>query len=469
MLRIATYVAGVMAIGLALASQASADIYWANLGTTHSIGHAELDGGGVDQDLIEASFPCGVAANDTYVYWANPGTSSIGRAKLDGSSADASFIEGADEPCGVAIDDTHIFWGNSGSGSDSVGRADLDGSNVDHDFIPGGAAPSDVVVDDNYVYWTNIGAADGLESIGRADLDGSDPDQEFISGRTGLGALEVDDAHLYWTIGEAGNHSIARADLDGGNFEEDFITDVSTPSAVDVTGSRVYWTNFGTDSIGRADIDGSNEDGDFITGADNPLGIAVDSQTVPACQAASAEVAHAEAAQVQLECTGGDLTHAIASDPANGQLSGLDAAAGAVTYTGNPGFFGQDTFTFTASNPSGASPAATATIRVMPAANEFTLRRKKPTRRNRRRGNAKLLAEGVPGPGQLVLRGRGIRKVTADVEEAGTVGLKVRAKGRRKRALNHRGRVRVKARVTFSPFGGEPNTKLKRVKLVRRR
>jgi hypothetical protein len=79
----------------------------------------------------------------------------------------------------------------------------------------------------------------------------------------------------------------------------------------------------------------------------------------------------------------------------------------------------------------------------------------------------------VPGAGTLSLSGKGVvpqpRGGKARViSGAGTVKLLVKAKGKRKRKLNRTGIVKVKAKVTFTPTGGDPNTRAKTVKLVKR-
>lgn len=63
------------------------------------------------------------------------------------------------------------------------------------------------------------------------------------------------------------------------------------------------------------------------------------------------------------------LTYAITSQPTNGTLSGLNAAAGTVTYTANQGYLGPDSFAYTVTDvgtptPSLTSTAATVTINV---------------------------------------------------------------------------------------------------------
>jgi hypothetical protein len=100
-------------------------------------------------------------------------------------------------------------------------------------------------------------------------------------------------------------------------------------------------------------------------------------------------------------------------------------------------------------------------------------------KRNKKKGTATLTVV-VPGPGTLVLGGKGLvrqRRGAASraasalakaVSAAGQVKLKVKPKGTKRRTLDGSGTVTVKAKVTYTPSGGVPNTKPRRIKLVKR-
>lgn len=96
--------------------------------------------------------------------------------------------------------------------------------------------------------------------------------------------------------------------------------------------------------------------------------------------------------------------------------------------------------------------------------NEFTLGKPK---RNKKKGTAKLPAE-VPGPGTLVLVGKGLKSVTEEVGAAGEVKLPVKPKGKAKGRLEDKGKAKVDPEVTFTPTGGNPNTQDKKFKLIKR-
>jgi len=66
-----------------------------------------------------------------------------------------------------------------------------------------------------------------------------------------------------------------------------------------------------------------------------------------------------QATGVQLSCSGRDpFNYALVSGPANGSLSGFNAATGAVTYTPNAGFTGLDSFSYRAINGPPSDPDA---------------------------------------------------------------------------------------------------------------
>jgi hypothetical protein len=105
---------------------------------------------------------------------------------------------------------------------------------------------------------------------------------------------------------------------------------------------------------------------------------------------------------------------------------------------------------------------------VFDPSNDFSVLRKK---RNKRRGTA-VLTVRVPNSGELALAGKGVKRVSAararlakTVTAPGKVKLKVRPKGKVRRKLNSSGKAAVRAKVTFTPTGGDPRTKSIRVKL----
>jgi hypothetical protein len=100
--------------------------------------------------------------------------------------------------------------------------------------------------------------------------------------------------------------------------------------------------------------------------------------------------------------------------------------------------------------------------------NEFTLAR---TRRNKKRGTATLTVR-VPNPGELTVSGKGVKAsgaaISKTVAAPGDVKLKIAAKGKKRRKLNDRGKVKLSPRLTFTPTGGAPNTETAKLKLKKK-
>jgi NHL repeat len=96
-------------------------------------------------------------------------------------------------------------------------------------------------------------------------------------------------------------------------------------------------------------------------------------------------------------------------------------------------------------------------------------------KRNRKRGTA-VLSVSVPDGGTILLGGKGLVQqrplgsaaASKTVSAAGTVKLRIKSKGAKKRKLNHAGKVKVKAVVTFTPTGGDPNSQTKKITLIKK-
>jgi hypothetical protein len=54
------------------------------------------------------------------------------------------------------------------------------------------------------------------------------------------------------------------------------------------------------------------------------------------------------------------------------------------------------------------------------------------------------------------------------VEAAVKAKLAIKPKGKAKKKLNRKGKAKIKAVVTYTPNGGEPNTESKKIKLLKR-
>jgi virginiamycin B lyase len=454
------------ALSLGLAPNADAFIYWSFEGGD-SIGRAEPNGTGPDESFIaNGDGPCGaVALNGAHVYWANVGSGAIGRANLNGSGVDQSFLTGANQPCQVAVDGAHVYWGNYGDGT--IGRANLDGSGAVQNFVTGATEIGGLAVTPTHIYWANRGLAG---SIGRAALSSpGSPNQSFITGAFYPTGMTVDATHVYWANYSAG--TIGRAAIASpGSPNQSFVTGADFPCGVAVTSTHIFWTNNGIDgTIGRAPLanpNGTDKNQGLVSGLPAPCGVAVDAFRTPSCQSTSASTEQPQPVALALSCdTGGATrTFSIASPPAHGGILGFSASTGSLTYTPNPGFHGTDSFTYRATNKTATSSAATATVEVK-ASNEFSVGNAK---KNKRRGTAKLTVN-VPGPGGLQLaNSKKVKGATTRAEAAGTLELLVKLKGKARKRLDEKGKMRVAVGVTFTPDGGDPAAQSANVKLVKK-
>jgi Divergent InlB B-repeat domain/PKD domain len=91
---------------------------------------------------------------------------------------------------------------------------------------------------------------------------------------------------------------------------------------------------------------------------------------------------------------------------------------------------------------------------------------------NKKKGTAKLPVT-VPNAGNLTLSGKGLTPIhkakAGKAVRAGTTKLLVKAKGKAAKKLKRKGKLKVTAKVRFTPTGGTPNTESKTIKLVRKR
>jgi virginiamycin B lyase len=362
------------------------------------------------------------------IYWGNFGTGTIGRAELDGTGANQGFITGAGFPAGMAVNYTHIYWVSSRDNG-TIGRASLDGTGANPNFITAAGNPVGLAIDGSHIYWAN-NVSGG--SIGRANLDGSGANSFFATGASFPTGVAVDGAHIYWA--NYNPRAIGRANLDGSAATASFIP-VSTPSqlgGVTVNATHIYWSDLGPGvgnmaPIGRANLDGTDPNPNFITGATNPDGLAVDGSHIYWANSGSGTIGRAT-----LDGTGVNQS-----------------------------------FITGAASPHGVA------LNPPPPSNAFSLGKLK---RNKRRGTATLIVL-VPGPGELALTGKGLvrqhrsadagslRAIERAVTAAGKVKLRIKAKGRKRRKLNRTGRVKVAAKVTYTPTFGLPATKTRKIRL----
>ena len=268
----------ILLLGVALSTilwsqPAMAFVYWTNY-FGHTVGRANNDGSGADQNWITGCIgPTGLAIDTFHIYWANKEGNSIARANLDGSGAVQDWITGCSLPVGLEVDGTYVYWTHHYP--DRLGRANIDGTGVVQDWITDCAGPKAITVDGNYVYWTNLGGG----TLGRANLDGSAPDKDWITNpfphKYPMG-IAVDADYFYWT--DNYEDKVSRANLDGSGIVRNWISvlDDSYLGGVTVTADTVYWASHGQFRLGRANLDGTSVDETWMTGSDGPWDIVID-------------------------------------------------------------------------------------------------------------------------------------------------------------------------------------------------
>ncbi len=267
-------------------------VYWTNL-ATGTIGRANLDGTGVNQNFITGiDAPSGIASDGTYLYWTtgglndNAGTGGVARSLLDGTSRNNTFITGANKPIGLAVNATHIFWTNFNSGG--IGRAAKDGTGKNHNFIATGQYTYGLEVSGSHVYWTKfLSAAGGVgTNIGRADIGGTNVNAVFITGANAPGGIATDGTYLYWS----NLTSIGRAGLDGAGVNQTYISStfpgpgtLASPVSLTANATNLYFSNQASQQIARVSQGGgsggpvenysySYDSGARLTGFTGPTG-----------------------------------------------------------------------------------------------------------------------------------------------------------------------------------------------------
>ena len=268
------------------------------------------------------------------------------------------------------------------------------------------------------------------------------------------------------------SHTIGRAAISSpGSPDQSFVTLTAgdVPCGVAVTATHIFWSNAGPDTIGRAplaDPNGPDKNQSLVTGTTGGCGVALDAFGTPSCESTSATTEQPLEVAIALPCdaSGGTRSVSIASPPAHGQISGFDASTGQLTYTPDPGFHGTDSFAYQATSGTATSTAATATVTVK-TSNELSLGRAK---RNKRKGTAKLTVTVAGAGGVELSQTKKVKGSSKRAEAAGDVKLQVKLKGKAREKLAQKGKAKVGVDVTFSPDGGDPETKSATVKLVQK-
>jgi hypothetical protein len=344
----------------------------------------------------------------------------IGRINNDGSGANPNFITGQREPCGLAVDSQHIYWANQAGAS--IGRANLDGTAVNPTFLTTNVMPCGVALDGTRIWWTNQATSVGnTGSVGRANLDGSNPQvffsgSGFVEGPLGVG---VGSGFVFWSNRNASPPSIGRAGVDGTPPPDiDFITlpVSSAPAWPTVGGGRVYFaTVVGLTSF---DLEGGSGLG---SGIDAYGGIAISGGKVYWANLAEGTVGRANL----------DM-----SSPEFALIKGL----------GNPFGLAVD----------GGTPSNSFTVKV--------------------KGKKLLVSVQAPGKvdaidaaagGKAAAAAKKPRLLKPSTGSGGppTIVVKLKLTKAASQTLSSTGKLKIRARITFTPEGAAPNTSTSKLKL----
>jgi DNA-binding beta-propeller fold protein YncE len=488
----------VLAAWLPSATCAADRVYWTNAGA-NTISFANLDGSGGGQDLdtegATVSGPNGLAIDPAAgrIYWSNSGANEeISYADLDGSGGGDLDTAGAtlDDPFGIALDPAlgRIYWTNANG--NEISYANLDGSGGG-DLNTTGATvktPIGLAIEPKAgrVYWGNsLGS-----NISYANLNGSGGgDLANTSGvPVGFGlAIDSAGARVYWSSNVTSK--IYYAALDGtGTWGERQIagTDVSDPRgmAIDPIAERLYWTNDGINTISFATLGGAGGGALDTSGA-----TALNYPAYPAILRAPAGTAPpgitgGSTFGSTLSCSQGSwaldsleafLYRAPQSFGFQWSLDGADVA-GATAISHTAGAAGEYRCRVTAQNAAGSTSQTSPPHAISPAAKPSTIPPPEPPSNGftigRLRGQK--LEVKVPNPGKVAVRDAGkkdklLKPSSASAASAGNVTVRLSLTKRATKALKRRGSVKVRAAITFTPWGGIPATKTAKLKVGARR
>jgi hypothetical protein len=468
------------AIALCAAPAAQADdVFWINKGTD-VISRASIpEGGGGDLPIpsqyLDNPRGLALAPAANRIFWLNSGGGgSIGYARLDGGDAallptpGASFVN----PSGLAIDTDagRLYWGNPGAGS--IGFAALDGGSTGT-LSPGAATaePNALAIDPGggRVFWTNFAA----DRISYARLDGSgggdiDTAGAPVDGPEGI-AISPEDGRLYWSNWKGG--SIGYANTSGGGGGQ-FMPTIGMANplgiAFGIHAGGMFWANEGFDSIEYSNgAAGGNVQPDGAT-IDKPAWPTVLAYPGPLTLPV---ISGATRPGSVLTCTNGEWfpdrpQSYLFQAPEPERFSyewernerAIPGATGSTLRADKVGKYKCRVFAF---NAAGRGDAPSRFLRVSAS---LSLGR---VRLHPGHGTASLTAK-VTGSGPLVLSGKGLERVRLKRARR-TVHLQVRPAGRGLSRLMRVGRLAVRAKVAYTPAGGKPLRRSRKIVLRLRR
>jgi 6-phosphogluconolactonase len=300
--------------------------------------------------------------------------------------------------------------------------------------------------DGRYLYVSNVGnspASPGSVSAYRIDQDtgalteiGGSPYTLQIA--PGGVAMTPDGRLLYVANGESGTISAFTRDADSGALTpvsgSPFAAGNGEPTGLAITpdGRHLYSAN-----------------SSMVTQADNQVhAFAIDQGTDALAEISGSP--YDAGLGPQYAAISSDGAHLYVTNNGSQDITGyaIDATSGGLSPLGESPFA-------TGMNPLG--------ITIPRPSNEFSFGK---LRKLKRKGKARLTLE-LAGPGKVELAGKRVKRRTKHPE--GTKQrLSVAPTGEAKRKLRKRGKAKLKVEATYTPEGGTPSTKSKRIRVIRR-
>lgn len=293
-------------------------------------------------------------------------------------------------------------------------------------------------------------------------MAGGDLNTAGASGENPAGvAIDPTTGKIYWGDYLANKISYAGLNGSGGGVLNTAGATVNGPFgvAVDPTAGRIYWANELGKNISYASLNGSGGADLDTTGA--TFGLPDFPVLLKAPSVGAAPLAKGKSKPGStLTCTAASwapdlLESLLYRAPQSTSIQWLkngQAIAGATSGSLEAGAVGSYSCQSIAANQAGSTSQTSTAVAI------FSLGEAKA---NRKKGTA-ILTVRVPGPGTVTLAGKQLvkQKRIRKAGSTGTVKLLVKAKGKAKKALGEKGKVRVKATV-FAPLGGSASSQTK--------
>ncbi|MFT4049356.1 MAG: hypothetical protein QM648_05890 [Solirubrobacterales bacterium] len=473
--------ATILAMLAAATANAGERLYWAN-NDGNLINWIDLaigSGGNLDTTGSTApAAPRGVAvdAASSRVYWVDNNGLHYASADSSGGGHDvpaagATFAA----PSGLDLDlaTGRAFWANTGS--NTIGWASLSGAGGGSLDLSGSAAGTSyqgVAVDNSSgrIYFTsttgvNLARLDGGGSAAFGGASGTD-------GRD----VAVDHAHglLYWLDGD----TIKFNDLGqtGGSTPVSIApvgyADQSFGIAVDRAAGRLIFVSMIDYSapLRAVTLATPTGNGQYISAA----GAGVHHSYYPYLLASPVSLGgptvSGSSVPAKLTCNSGGWQ--VASNGSHASPAPRDVAiswtfngaplAGATGKTLAASVPGSYSCTETASNLAGATTATSSAAGLRPSSS-FKLGR---ISYSKRKGTATFKLTPAYKTGRLKISGAGVS--ASQKSKSGVITATVKAKGSSKKTLARRGKVTLKAKLTWTPAGGPAKSQVKTLKLVKR-